>query len=435
MAKEEKVDKNPALENLKGFFRRGASTRSPGNIPTGHFELDFVLHHGISPKDVDLNSLEGYDPSIPLGLPLGKLIELFGEEGAGKSSVAYRVCGYAQKMGLDCVWIDVENSFSDDLALINGVVKEDLIFSDLINDEDPDAVYCAEDVFDSIIQICKRNSLEKDAKGKKIKKIGVVVLDSVANLIPKARMEATADQHTVGVVARLMSENLKKVVNHAAKYGVLVIFINQLRDKIGVMFGNPETTPGGKALKFNASMRLRVGKKSGKEANITTRGADGREILLGRRAYIRIEKNRFAKPYTGDTIEIPIYYENYFPDVSDMMFDVARQLKIIKPYNKEFRWKEAEIAAEGKADFLTAVKIKKLESTLLSQIASLAKEQNVLLPPELEATIAEMMELKMDEDLSGDPKAGDLTAEDEDGSEVEKSTRRKRKTKDSPEGE
>jgi recombination protein RecA len=231
MAKKDKGE-DLALENYKGFFRKGASARSPGNIPTGYPDLDFAIHYGNIPDEIDLATLKDYNPAVPLGLPRGKLVEIFGEEGSGKSSVAYRVVGYAQKMGFDTVWIDAENSFSDDLAYINGANKDEIIFSDLINDDDPNIVYCAEDIFDEIINICKTNC---DTNRKK--KIGVIVLDSVANLIPKVRMEAKAEQHTVGIIARLLSENLKKVINYAAKYGVLVIFINQVREKIGVLFG------------------------------------------------------------------------------------------------------------------------------------------------------------------------------------------------------
>ena len=112
-----------AMKNLQGFFKRGADFKSSGNMLTGHFDLDFAIHYGYLPSAGDLSELEGYDPAKTLGVPLGKLVEIFGEEGVGKSSLAYRIVGYAQKLGYDCCWIDTENSFSSQLAAINGVDK------------------------------------------------------------------------------------------------------------------------------------------------------------------------------------------------------------------------------------------------------------------------------------------------------------------------
>jgi len=222
MAKKEKKD--IVLENLKGFIRLGASTNSPGNIPTGHFNLDFAINYGVLPKDADLSNLEGYDPSVPLGIPLGKLIEIFGEEGGGKSSLAYRIVGYAQKMKHKTAWIDTENSFSSGLAKINGVDEEQVYYADMTNKEDEEITYYAEDILDAIIKLCQSG-------------VKIIVLDSVANMVPKVVFENTADKQTVGVMARLLSSNLGKIANAAAKHGCSVIFINQLREKIGVMWG------------------------------------------------------------------------------------------------------------------------------------------------------------------------------------------------------
>ncbi len=361
------------LENLKGFFRRGADTKIPDWIPTGHFELDFIINYGMKPSDVDLSLLTDYDPSKNIGIPMGKLIELFGEEGSGKSSLAYRAVGYAQKMGYDCVWIDAENSFSNNLALINGVNKDTLIYADMSNKDNVSTVYHAEDVFDNIVAMCKVNEKRKSNK------IGVIVLDSVANLIPKVRMEASAEDIKVSPVARLMAENLGKIINCATRYGVLIIFINQLRDKIGA-WGNPETSPGGRALKHLSSLRIKISKKGGKDADIFVTDNEGKIKLIGRKARIRIEKNRFAKPYI-ETIEIPIYYEPYFPDIEEVAFNVGRQLKVISVYKGEFRW--GEVKVPGRSDFIDHLKIKKLVSTLIKEVVVKAKETGVILPPEL----------------------------------------------------
>jgi RecA/RadA recombinase len=385
MKKKKKTTNNIGVENLKGFFRQGASTRSPGNIPTGHFELDFVIHHGIVPKNVDLNEIDGYDPKKPLGVPLGKLVELFGEEGSGKSSIAYRVCGYAQKMGYKCCWIDAENSFSEDLAEVNGANKDEFIFSDLVNDEDPDVVYCAEDIFNGIIAIIKKEGKPSNqARKKNDKRLGVIVLDSVANLIPKAKMEASAEDQSPAVVARLLSNELKKVVNYAAKYGVAVIFINQLREKVGVMFGNPETTPGGKALKFNASLRIRVGKSLKDDNDIYQDNEHGEKVLMGRKSTVSLAKNRFAKPYKGDPIQIKIWYEQCFPNLDDIIFKEARKLKILKPKKGVISWDDEGISIEGDGDtFMKGLKMKGLTTKLILQVIALAKTNGVILPPEL----------------------------------------------------
>jgi len=383
-----KSNKNIALDNLKGFVRQGASTNSPGNIPTGHFELDFVIHHGENPSNVDIDNLEGYDPGATLGLPLGKIVEIFGEEGSGKSSLAYRVCGYAQKMGHKCAWIDTENSFAENLARINGCEPEDLYYSDLTSEDNPDVVYTAEAVFDMIIELCKTNAKGKDG-------IKVIVLDSVASLVPKAEEEATADKANVATLARLMSSQLKKIGNYAAKYGVLLIFINQIREKIGVMFGNPETTPGGRALRFQSSLRIRIRKKGGKDADIMVANSNGGERRIGRLVGVRLEKNRFAKPHV-DTMIIPMYYEEYFPELEEIAFNLGRQLKLIRVRKGVFSWSDMKV--EGKEDFIDHLKYNKRTDELIADLVETAKEAHVILPPELSQKAAKLKKAKADGD-------------------------------------
>jgi RecA/RadA recombinase len=240
-----------------------------------------------------------------------------------------------------------------------------------------------------------------------------------------------------------MSNELKKIVNHAAKYGVLVIFINQVRDKIGVCFGNPESTTGGRALKFNASIRLRLGGGKSQENDIKMKDENGEEVLMGRKATVSLAKNRFAKPYRGDPIPINIWYEKYFPNVEDMIFNEARKLKIITVYKKEFRWKDGDIGVEGKDEFMKAVKMKGVMAQLITAIAFGAKTENVILPPELTQAIQEKVEAgelpedvlpsvpeATDEDLPETLEHDEDTAEqtedseddDGDGDDVEEST-------------
>jgi recombination protein RecA len=380
MAKKANKGKDLALEAVSGMFARGASTASPGNIPTGHFDLDFVIHHGESPNDVDLNAV-GYDPTVPLGIPRGKIVEVFGEEGAGKSSLAYRVVGSAQQMGFDCAWIDAENSFSDDLAIINAVDRSKLLYSNMSNTEDAEKVLYAEDVFNAIISLCTSNASGAN--------IGVIVIDSVASLVPKARMEANAEDIKVGLMARLMSENLGKVANYAAKYGVAVIFINQIREKIGVMWGNPETTPGGRALKFLSSLRIRITKTGGKDKDIYVTEDQGKKRLIGRKANFRLVKNRFAKPYL-DNIELPIYYEAYFPDIEELAFSAGRQMKLIRVYKGKFKWRDLEV--EGKNEFMQSLKYNGLTNDLIRELETTAAEKNIVLPPEVAKIAVELVQ-------------------------------------------
>jgi len=365
MAKKEKKD--IVLENLKGFVRLGALTNSPGSVPTGHFNLDFAIHYGMLPQDADLSSLDGYDPSIPLGVPLGKLIEIFGEEGGGKSSLAYRIVGYAQKMGHKVAWIDTENSFSSGLAKINGANEDNIYYADMTNKDNEEITYYAEDILDAITNLCKSG-------------IKIIVLDSVANMVPKVVFENSAEKQTIGVMARLLSQNLGKIANATAKYGASVIFINQLREKIGILWGSPETSPGGRSLKHNCSLRLQMTKRNSKEANIEVLDSEGRSIIVGRNSIVRIIKNRFAKPLF-ESIDVPIYYEPYFPDIEDLLFDCGRQLKVISVYKGVFKWEKHN--AEGKKAFTEMIKNGGLGESLYRDLVKKAAETNSFLPPEI----------------------------------------------------
>jgi recombination protein RecA len=372
MAKSKKFKKNNddvVWANLKGFCRKGAVESSLENVPTGHFRLDFAIQYGQDASKTDLSKLEGYDPSITLGIPLGKLVEIFGEEGSGKSSLAYRISGYAQKMGLPVGWIDCEHSFQENLAHINGCDPNDLAYSNLIDSEDPDKDLYAEDVIDYMIKMMKSG-------------IKIIVLDSVANLVPKALFEAKSEQQFMGLLPRLMSSNLGKLVGHAEKNGSTLVFINQLREKINVTYGDNETSPGGHSLKHNASLRLKVTKRKGKDADIYIYNPEtGEPMLIGRHSMVKIVKNRFAKPFL-EPIDIPIYYEPYFPDIEDIAFDTGRQIKLISVLKGEFKWGNMENRL-NRIDFIDYVKSNNLLGSLIKDIKEKSAEKNVILPPEL----------------------------------------------------
>ena len=359
---------NDDFGNLDGFFRMGADEENPGNIPTGHFKLDFAIQYGMDVAKVDLSKLEGYDPSKTLGIPLGKLVEIFGEEGGGKSSLAYRIAGYAQKLGHKVAWIDTEHSYQKNLATLNGCDTENLTYSNLLDKKNPEKVFYAENVFGKMIEAMQHN-------------YKVIVLDSVANLVPKALYEAGDEQQFMALLPRMLSQNLGKLVAYAEKYGTLLVFINQLRENLSVTWGDKETSPGGRSLKHNSSLRLKVSKKKNQEANIYIPDPDdGEPMLIGRNAGIRLIKNRFAKPFL-ETLEIPIYYEQYFPEIEEVVFDTARQIRLISVRDKIYNWNGVKI--EGRKPFIDHIIENKLINELIESIKEKAAEKDVLLPPEI----------------------------------------------------
>jgi len=353
------MKKNSAgLENLKGF-QLGASLEIKDLIPSGHAELDHAVAAGLVESDEKFTTG---------GFPLGKLCLFYGNEGSGKSSLAYRIVGSAQRMGYKCAWVDTEHSFSDQLAEVNGVDKSDLFYSNLINTEDPDKIATAENVMDMIISACGS------------KKINVIVLDSVANLVPERVMENGADKDTVAELARVLSKTLGKLLSFSASNNVLVIFINQLREKIGVMFGNPDTMPGGKALRHASSVIIKVTKLESQSHNIMMQQDDGSEKLIGRYSNVMIEKNRFAKPHQS-SIKVPIYYEPYFPDVGDVAFESGRNVKVIKVRSGVFSWEN--IKADGRAAFIEAVKDPDIMEKLINDIQDAAEKEGIVVPVEI----------------------------------------------------
>ncbi len=368
MAKSKNNNDDDILKSLKGFCRLGARESSPGNIPTGHFNLDFIIQYGNDPARADLSKIEGYDPKTTLGIPRGFLIEIFGEEGGGKSSLAYRIVGYSQKLGLKSAWIDVEHSFQENLAAINGCDIDNLYYSNMVNYENADKDYFAEDVLDSMIVMMKGG-------------VKLIVLDSVANLIPKALFEASTEKEFMGLLSRLLSKTLGKLVSYAEKYGVLLVFINQLREKIGMTWGDPRTSPGGHSLHHNASLRLRMDKRNTKDADIYVPDPEtGEALLIGRYSKVTIIKNRFAKPF-GSSLDVPVFYEAYFPEIDEIAFDTGRQIKLISIRNNVFNWNGLKI--EGRKDFIDHIKKENLIDSLIADLIETAKEKELILPPEI----------------------------------------------------
>ncbi len=216
-------------------------------IPTGSIGLDAALGIG--------------------GIPKGRVIEIFGPESSGKTTLALHIVAEAQKKGGICAFVDAEHAMDPEYAKKLGVKTNELLISQ------PDTGEQALEITESLVRSGK---------------IDVIVIDSVAALTPKDEIEGEMGAHHVGKQARLMSQALRKLTALVAKSGTAVIFINQIRMQIGVMFGNPETTPGGKALKFYTSVRLDVRRiaqiKKGDE-------------VIGGRVRVKVVKNKVAAPF------------------------------------------------------------------------------------------------------------------------------------------
>lgn len=367
--KIESFDKSSiGLDNLKKFSRRGASSNLEGNIPTGHFNLDFALHYGFLPGKKDLNQIEGYNPKVPLGIPRGRITEIFGEEGSGKTSLCYRLVSSAQKLKLECMWFDAEQSFSESLAKVNGVDLENLWLSERGR--------TMEEIMDDICTAI-------------VNGIKLVIVDSIAGLVPKTRMENSAEDQTMGLKARILSDNVPKIANLASEHGAAVIFINQIRSKIGVMFGSPETTTGGNTLPFFASIRLRMSKRpSAKNAIFIEDPNDaGERLYIGHYSGLKIEKNRFGKPLVDNDgnkiiLDIPISYEKYFPNIEDLAFDAGRQTQVISVRNGVFKWAE-KIKEDGRKAFIEKLVSDNLIGDLIDEIRKAATGTDTVLSPEL----------------------------------------------------
>jgi recombination protein RecA len=299
------VERDKALEMALGqiekqfgkgsIMRLGENTHMQiGVVPTGALALDVALGVG--------------------GLPRGRIVEIYGPESSGKSTLATHVVAEAQRNGGTCAYIDAEHAMDPVYAQAIGVNIDELLISQ------PDTGEQGLEIADMLI---RSGSLD------------VVVIDSVAALVPRAEIEGEMGDTHVGLQARLMSQALRKLTGNLARSQTIAIFINQLREKIGVMFGSPETTPGGRALKFYSSVRLDIRRIESLK--------DGAEVV-GNRTRVKVVKNKCAPPFKQAEFDI-MYGKGISREGS--VIDLGVELGIVKKAGAWFTY-EGEQLGQGR---------------------------------------------------------------------------------------
>ncbi|MEA3452845.1 MAG: recombinase RecA [Patescibacteria group bacterium] len=309
--KDKKIDSvnlKETIDDIKKEFGEGAIMRlkdveavNIDAIPTGSFFLDMALGIG--------------------GLPRGRVIEIYGPESSGKSTLALHCAAEAQKRGGVAAFIDAEHALDPDYAKKLGVNVEELFISQ------PDS---GEQGLQIVENLVRSNQVD------------IIIIDSVAALTPRREIAGEIGDHHVGLQARLMSQGLRKLSSIASKSKTIVVFLNQTRMKIGIRFGNPETTPGGLALKFYSSVRIRLGRRAQIKQG---------EDIIGSRIKAKVVKNKVAAPFK--TAEFDIYYNEGISYLADLI-NAGLTFEIIKKSGSWFNYGDVKLGQgmPGAKDFL-----------------------------------------------------------------------------------
>ena len=344
MTKEESLDQ--ALLQIEKQFGKGAimklgkqAYQNVEVIPTGCLTLDVALGIG--------------------GIPRGRIVEIYGPESSGKTTVSLHIIAEAQKLGGTCAFIDAEHALDPIYAEKLGVNTSELYVSQPDNGE-------------QALNIC--DTLVRSGA------FAIIVVDSVAALTPKAEIDGEMGDNHVGLQARMMSQALRKLTSITSKSNTTVIFINQLREKVGVMFGSPETTTGGKALKFYASIRLDV-----RKVDVIK---DGQNII-GNKTRVKVVKNKLAPPFK--VAEFDIMYGKGISK-SGCIVDMALAFNIIKKSGAWFSYNDEKIG-QGKEN--TKLTLEK-NSELMAEIENKIKEATTT-KPDVELPVTEENDENIDE--------------------------------------
>jgi recombination protein RecA len=321
-----------ALAQIERAYGKGAIMRL-GNegplkdiesVPTGSLELDMALGVG--------------------GIPRGRVTEIFGPESSGKTTLALHVIANAQKEGGIAAFIDAEHALDPIYAKNLGVNTEELLLSQ------PDSGEQALEICEILL---KSTALD------------IIVIDSVAALVPRAELEGEMGDSFIGLQARLMSQALRKITGLVSKTKTIVIFINQLREKIGVMFGNPETTPGGRALKFYASVRLDI-----RKIDTIKNGAE----MVGSRVKVKVVKNKVAAPFK--TAEFDIMYGKGISKEGSIV-DIGTQLEVINKSGSWYSYKGERIGQGRENAKLFLAQNPKVMDEIENEIKNLFKTKKI----------------------------------------------------------